>query len=67
MQIKTNYKVLIPILMIQAISIISFCILSDLGLISKVFVVILIGVAGGKIYSSICNYEGKLRHVKVKK
>ena len=65
MTIKTNYKVLAPILLIIAAIIITTLLLTNFNLISNAIIVIITGIAGGKTYSSICNFEGKLRHAKV--
>ena len=62
MQIKTNYKVLIPILAVVITAVISVFFLTDINYASKAIITIVISIAGGKTYSSFCNFEGKLRY-----
>ena len=62
MEKRINKKVLIPINLIQAIMLILVFLFSGLNLYCNLVITALIGIAGGKIYSTICDFEGKLRH-----
>jgi len=57
---KTNKRVLLPILLI-AITIIAITIfVLDLNIIFNLIISFIVGIASAKVYKSFCNYEGKL-------
>lgn len=55
-----NKKVLASIFLIQIIFIILIFYYSNLNLYLNLLLIGFVAIAGGKIYSSICDFEGKL-------